>query len=464
MWKSKKLALLFTGALVLAACSNQVKDATETLTALKTEETDIVAQFNGMQQLETELQTSFEESLSADEKLATFKDGSAKVFENIAERRDSVKNIESALAELVKTKGELIALDEETLPLEDIKAFGKTVDALNESSKTYLEAYKTSLDKEEEILSGFGGDDATFDTFYAGIASINANADANQANMQAIVDGLTAVESQLAALETAIASLDDKKDAKAESSSAATDSESAAAEKAAVKDAVKKAEPVAYTYEINPEISTVQPLAADGETQVALLTFDDAPQQPNSYAVEIAETVKAKGANAIFFVMGQFLESDQAKADLKTISDMGFEIGNHSYSHPDFLEMSYEEQAAEIVKTNDAIEAVTGKRPRFLRAPYGQWNEDTAAIAASEGMTMMNWTYGYDWVEEYMDGPALADIMVNSQYLGDGANLLMHDRPWTSEAIGSIIDGLRAKDFTIVDPTLIASPEREDSL
>jgi peptidoglycan/xylan/chitin deacetylase (PgdA/CDA1 family) len=462
MWKSKKLVLLFTGALVLAACSNQVKNATETLTAIKTEETDIVAQFNGMQQLETELQTSFEESLSADEKLATFKDGSAKVFENIAERRDSAKKIESALADLVKTKGELIALDEKTLPLEDIKAFGSTVDALNDSSKTYLEAYKTSLDKEEEILSGFGGDDATFDTFYAGIASINADADANQANMQAIVTGLTAVENQLTALETAIASLDDKKDAA--ESSAATDSSSATAEKAAVKDAVKKAEPVAYTYQINPKISSVEPIAADGETQVALLTFDDTPQQPDSHAVAIAETLKAKGANAIFFVVGQFLESEQAKKDLKTISDMGFEIGNHSYTHPDFLKMSYDEQLAEISKTNDAIEAVTGKRPRFLRAPYGQWNDDTATIAAAEGMTMMNWTYGYDWVAEYMDGPALADVMVNSQYLGDGANLLMHDRPWTSEAIGSIIDGLRAKNFTIVDPTLIASPERKDSL
>jgi peptidoglycan/xylan/chitin deacetylase (PgdA/CDA1 family) len=84
------------------------------------------------------------------------------------------------------------------------------------------------------------------------------------------------------------------------------------------------------------------------------------------------------------------------------------------------------------------------------------------AIAAAEGMTIMNWTYGYDWVEEFMEGTALADVMVNSKYLGDGANLLMHDRPWTNDAIGAIIDGLRAKDITIVDPNVIESPEREE--
>lgn len=464
MWRGKKLALLFTSTLVMAACSNQVKDATETVTALKAEETEVVTHFNAMQQLETELQTSFEESLTADEKLATFKDGSAKVFANIAERRDLVKNIESALDELVKTAGELTNLDEETLPLEDIKTFGASVDALNEGATAYLTAYQTSLDKEEEILSSFGDADATFESFYAGIEAINVNADANQAAIQALSENLLAMENQLAALEATIASLADKKDDAAESSSAVeTDSEKAVKEEA-TKGAVKKADPVAFTYEVNPEISTIQPIAADGEEQVALLTFDDAPQQPNSYSVEIAETVKSKEANAIFFVMGQFLESEQARADLKTISDMGFELGNHSYSHPDFHEMTYEQQLEEIVSTNDLIEEVTGKRPRFLRAPYGQYDEDTIAIAAAEGMTIMNWTYGYDWVEEYMEGPALADVMVNSQYLGNGANLLMHDRPWTSEAIGSIIDGLRAKDYTIVDPTYIASPEREESL
>lgn len=219
-------------------------------------------------------------------------------------------------------------------------------------------------------------------------------------------------------------------------------------------------EKVNYEYRINPDIFTVVPIN-DANSQVALLTFDDAPQPPDSHTIQIAETVKDKGANAIFFVMGQFLETEEAKDIVRTVYDMGFEIGNHSYSHPDFHTLSYEEQEKEIMSTNQLVEEITGKKPRFLRAPYGQFNADTENILSQEGMTLMNWTYGYDWEEEYMNAPALADVMVNSEYLGAGANLLMHDRAWTAEAIGEIMDGLRDKGYEFVDPATIESPERE---
>lgn len=458
MLRGKKIALVFTSALVLSACADQVKEATETITQIKTEETEIVAQLNELQQLETALQETFNASLASDAELKTFKDGSAAVFSNLEERRTLTDSIESALEGLAETKTDFVAFNEETLPLDQMQAIGETLDLFSENSLAYLAAYRDSLDKEEELLTGFGADDATFDTFFAGIEAINLSAETNQTNLAPVAENLTTLDAQLVELEAAIAAIGTEGSAAADSSSGAEESsEAAAAEKPA-----KKAEPVSYEYRINPEISTVQPIAEDGNTQVALLTFDDAPQQPNSYTVEIAETVKSKDANAIFFVMGQFLTNEQAREDIKTVYDMGFEIGNHSYSHPDFQSLTYDEQLEEIKSTNDLIEEITGERPRFLRAPYGQYNDDTIAIAAAEGMTIMNWTYGYDWVEEFMEGTALADVMVNSQYLGDGANLLMHDRPWTNDAIGAIIDGLRAKDITIVDPNVIESPEREE--
>lgn len=458
MLRGKKIALVFAGALALSACADQVKEASETITQIKTEETEIVAQLNELQQLETALQKAFDESLASDEKLATFKDGSASVFSNLEERRTLADSIESALEGLAETKADFIKLDEETLPLDQIAATAETLDLFSENTLTYLAAYRENLDKEEELLTGFGADDATFDTFFAGIEAINLNAEANQTNLTPVAENLAALDTQLNNLETAIAAIGSEEAASSDSAAAV----SASSDSAAAEPEKKKAEPVSYEYRINPEISTVQPIAADGNTQVALLTFDDAPQQPNSYTVEIAETVKSKDANAIFFVMGQFLSNEQARADIKTVYDMGFEIGNHSYSHPDFQSLTYEEQLEEIKSTNDLIEEITGERPRFLRAPYGQYNEDTIAIAAAEGMTIMNWTYGYDWVEEFMEGTALADVMVNSKYLGDGANLLMHDRPWTNDAIGAIVDGLRAKGITIVDPNVIESPEREE--
>ena len=247
------------------------------------------------------------------------------------------------------------------------------------------------------------------------------------------------------------------------SSEAASSSEvvetDSSSETATVESTVE-AEVAAYEYQINPDIFTVVPIT-DADTEVVLLTFDDSPQPPDSQTLEIARTVKEKGANAIFFVMGQFLESEESRAIIKEVSDMGFEIGNHSYSHPDLASISYEEQLEEIIATNDAVEEITGKRPRFFRAPYGSYNTDTVAISESENMTLMNWTYGYDWVDGYMEETALADIMINAPELGSGGNLLMHNRPWTAAAIGTIIDGLRAQGYEMVDPKLIESPEEE---
>nr|WP_316046622.1 hypothetical protein [Planococcus glaciei] len=64
----------------------------------------------------------------------------------------------------------------------------------------------------------------------------------------------------------------------------------------------------------------------------------------------------------------------------------------------------------------------------------------------------MNWTYGYDWEKQYMDAAALTDIMVNTEFLRNGANLLMHDREWTAQALPGIIEGLRAKGYSFVEP------------
>jgi len=217
-----------------------------------------------------------------------------------------------------------------------------------------------------------------------------------------------------------------------------------------------KNEEVSFAYEVNPERFTIEPIDEDGETQVALLTFDDAPDE---HAVEIAEVLKENNAPAIFFVNGMYLESDEGKEDLKQIYDMGFEIGNHTQNHVSLPEVSEDEQYDEIVQTNDLVEEITGERPRFFRAPFGQNTDYSKQVAEDEGMVLMNWTYGYDWEAEYQDAEALADIMVNTDYLNDGANLLMHDRTWTRDAIEDIVAGLREKDYTLVDPHEIYSPE-----
>ena len=217
----------------------------------------------------------------------------------------------------------------------------------------------------------------------------------------------------------------------------------------------------AFQYEVNADTYAIQPIEDSGaDPQVALLTYDDAP---DGHAVEIAEILAEHDAPAIFFVNGMYLESEAGKEALRTIHEMGFEIGNHTETHASLPELSVEAQREEITATSERVEAIIGERPRFFRAPFGQNTEASWEIAEEEGMALMNWTYGYDWEPEYQNPPALADIMVNTEYLNHGANLLMHDRSWTRDASAEIVEGLRDKGYKLVDPALIASPEREET-
>ncbi len=208
-----------------------------------------------------------------------------------------------------------------------------------------------------------------------------------------------------------------------------------------------------------------QPLNEDINDKVALLTIDDAPDQ---HAVEMAETLKELDAPAIFFVNGHFLDTEAEQEKLKQIYEMGFAIGNHTYNHQRLSEVSEEQQREEIVSLNDLIEEIIGEKPKFFRAPNGVNTDYVKQVVADEGMLLMNWTYGYDYFSPYMDAEKLATAMVTGEapevdvsysLLDPGANLLMHDREWTYQALPDIVNGLRDKGYEMLDPALIKVPE-----
>ncbi|MGE1161947.1 polysaccharide deacetylase family protein [Peribacillus simplex] len=207
-------------------------------------------------------------------------------------------------------------------------------------------------------------------------------------------------------------------------------------------------------YRLDKDDWSFKPIG-NANPKVVLLTFDDAPDK---YSLKIAKTLKRHEVPAIFFVNGHFLENDENKAMLKEIHEMGFPIGNHTYSHVNLKELSEKEQEREIVKLNNLVEGIIGERPKYFRAPFGSNTDHSIKVAEKEKMLVMNWTYGYDWEKEYQDKKALTEIMRNSPYLGNGANLLMHDRKWTSEAIEDIVKGLQKKGYKILDPKLIETP------
>ncbi len=212
----------------------------------------------------------------------------------------------------------------------------------------------------------------------------------------------------------------------------------------------KKVEALYQVNEKNWSIEPIDPVQTDAK--VVLLTIDDAPDK---HALEMAQTLKQLNAPAIFFVNGHFLETPEKQAMLKEIHALGFAIGNHTYSHPYLPKLSAEAQTNEIIQVSDQVEAITGERPTYFRAPNGANTDVTREVVRNEQMILMNWTYGYDWETAYMSKEAITDIMVNSELLTNGANLLMHDRDWTAAGLADIITGLRNKGYGFVDPAQI---------
>lgn len=223
---------------------------------------------------------------------------------------------------------------------------------------------------------------------------------------------------------------------------------------------------VEATYRLNSETWGIEPIDNANE-QVVLLTIDDAPDK---YALEMAETLEKLDVNAIFFVNGHFLETEEEKETLKAIYDKGFLIGNHTYSHENLQNISEEEQREEIITVNNMVEEIIGERPKFFRAPHGVNTDFSRALAKEEGMVLMNWTYGYDYFEPYMDKDKITEAMITGEgpevdvdysLLKSGANLLMHDREWTAAALHDIVIGLQDKGYEMVDPKLIQTIESE---
>ncbi|MGN8645160.1 polysaccharide deacetylase family protein [Gracilibacillus sp. HCP3S3_G5_1] len=217
-------------------------------------------------------------------------------------------------------------------------------------------------------------------------------------------------------------------------------------------------------YELDENWNLI-PLKEGTDEDIVLLTIDDAPDK---YALEMAQILKELEVPAIFFVNGHFLQTDEDKHKLRQIHEMGFAIGNHTYNHQRLSDVDEQTQKQEIVELNDLIEEIIGEKPKFFRAPHGDNTDYAKSVVEEQGMLLMNWTYGYDYFEPYTDPEKLKEAMISGEapeadvpysLLSPGANLLMHDREWTAEALEDIVKGLREKGYQFADPMTLKLPK-----
>jgi peptidoglycan-N-acetylglucosamine deacetylase len=97
----------------------------------------------------------------------------------------------------------------------------------------------------------------------------------------------------------------------------------------------------------------------------------------------------------------------------------------------------------EIAFCSQAIEAVTGIRPKFFRPPGGNWNSALLDVASDLGLSLVLWSLNaYD--TRTISAEEIAALVIRRA--GPGSIILMHGgMENTMLAIPAIIEGLRAK-------------------
>ena len=94
------------------------------------------------------------------------------------------------------------------------------------------------------------------------------------------------------------------------------------------------------------------------------------PSYLDLVAPRILEFLDDRGLNITFFVVGQDAALEKNRDAISSIAAAGHEIANHSFNHEPWLHLyTRDELVTEFERTEDALERLTGTRPRGFRGP-----------------------------------------------------------------------------------------------
>jgi len=226
-------------------------------------------------------------------------------------------------------------------------------------------------------------------------------------------------------------------------------------------------EPDFYNYQVaevlSPNALTLSQLQAKYKThfmfnspekqrQIAL-TFDDGPDL--KYTPQILNILRKHHVKATFFLTGSHAKAHPNM--VKRIVKEGHVIGNHSYNHPNLLELSDPVFQEEINKTNKILQTITGRSPRLMRPPYGFINEQQLQWLIGQEFKIINWNVdSFDWKVNSSE-----EVKKNIlDHVTPGSIILQHStNSETVDALPTIIKTLRAKKMRFVTvPELLNIP------
>lgn len=142
------------------------------------------------------------------------------------------------------------------------------------------------------------------------------------------------------------------------------------------------------------EINLANPSNIDPNKPMIALTYDDGPS--SLLTPKLLDILEENSAKATFFVLGNRVLHN--KNLIKRMSDLGQEIGNHTFEHKLLTSQTEEQRIQHLSMTSNLIKEITGKEPKIARAPGGAINEAALNTLAKLNMRNIMWSIDtLDW-------------------------------------------------------------------
>jgi peptidoglycan/xylan/chitin deacetylase (PgdA/CDA1 family) len=143
---------------------------------------------------------------------------------------------------------------------------------------------------------------------------------------------------------------------------------------------------------------------------------------------------------------------------VKRIALEGHELGNHSFSHPRFQNLTLDQARSQLSRTEAKVVELTGLTTRpYFRFPYGWRSNALIKMVNEEGYLSVSWTF-----DSLDSDPRTSCETIRSRvskYACPGAIVLMHcGSPQEAQVIPTVIEDLKAAGYEIVTVTEVLSP------